>query len=158
MSENTNITVQMIRDIINGKMNTEQTNRKIRELESQYGTDFFLDYEIDKKDKPWDEAYLYELELKSMTGMSSKPFILHLAEVSEYVHAQKSGKSGSESSSSDNKGSKKIIRIIAMIAAFFAVVAIAAAALNNKESKSNSVSVNNAASQTVEEIDPEFLI
>lgn len=77
---------EFIMDIINGKYTFGEVQQKIRSLENQYGTEFFPDYEISKKDKPWDQNYLDELEQKSICGMTSKQFILHLAEVSEYVH------------------------------------------------------------------------
>jgi len=73
-------------DIINGKYTLNDVKKKIQDYESQYGLDFFADYYVEKKDTSWDRAYLKELEIKCMTGMASKQFILHLAEVSEYVH------------------------------------------------------------------------
>lgn len=68
------------------KIYTERCKKKIQDYESQYGLDFFVDYYVEEKDTSWGRAYLNELEIKSMTGMTSKQFILHLAEVSEYVH------------------------------------------------------------------------
>lgn len=83
---NIEIKVQFIMDIIEGKYTLSETKKKMQEYEEKYGSDFFVEYEVEKKGKPWDRNYLEELRLKSMTGMSSKQFILHLAEVSEYVH------------------------------------------------------------------------
>lgn len=121
------ITVKLIRDIINGKMNLTKTEKKIAELEAEYGKDFFEDYDIEKKEKPWDEKYLRELEIKSMAGMNSKQFILHLAEVSEYVHSNKSRK---------RKTSSKRKIILYIIAGIIAIVAVAAGIFAVSKNKS----------------------
>lgn len=83
---NSRIEAEFITDITNGKYTLIEAKKKMQEYEEKYGSDFFVEYEVEKKGKPWDRNYLEELRLKSMTGMSSKQFILHLAEVSEYVH------------------------------------------------------------------------
>lgn len=93
MLESTEIIEQLMSDIINGKMNLQQTKDEIRRLEVKYGHDFFISYDYDEaKPKPWDDEYLKELEIKSIAGMSSKQFILHLAEVSEDIHAKRAKK------------------------------------------------------------------
>jgi len=83
---NAAITSRFIYDIIKGKYSLVEVKQMINLFEKKHGSDFFEDYEVNKKGKPWDMQYLKELETKSVTGMGSKQFILHLAEVSEYVH------------------------------------------------------------------------
>lgn len=106
---NIEIKVQFIMDIIEGKYTLSETKKKMQEYEEKYGSDFFVEYEVEKKGKPWDRNYLEELRLKSMTGMSSKQFILHLAEVSEYVHK--------------NEKQKKIRKKIIITGAIFGIIA-----------------------------------
>ena len=85
---NLDIVAEFVMDIIEGKYTLSEVQARIKTYEEQYGSDFFADYEVNQKEKPWDASYLNELRLKSMTGMTSKQFILHLAEVSEYVHSR----------------------------------------------------------------------
>lgn len=73
-------------DIIEGKYTLKEVQKKIKSFEAEYGNEFFSDYDIKIKEKPWDKEYLDELKIKGMTGMASKQFYLHVAEVSEYVH------------------------------------------------------------------------
>ncbi len=127
---------QMIRDIINGKMNQAQAQNKIQELETQYGTEFFPNYAVEIKDKPWNQEYLNDLELKSMAGMSSKMFILHLAEVSEYVHAQ----------NKKRNTSKKVFGIVAIAAAVLVIAGVIIGISKNKEKPENSASVSDTES------------
>lgn len=143
--DNFKITSQLIRDIINGKLNLEEVQRKIAELEAEYGKDFFVDYDIEKKEKPWDEKYLHDLEIKSMAGMSSKQFILHLAEVSEFVHSSKY-KREKKSSNSPKKSMRKII--IFIIAGVIAVLTVAFFVSKNMNTKS----AHNAAKKSAESV------
>ena len=82
------IKYQFIKKIIDGELTLSEVKSQISDYEQQYGADFFADYDVNKKEQPWDEKYLKELELKSISGLQSKQFILHLAEVSEYVHSK----------------------------------------------------------------------
>lgn len=75
--------------IIDGKVDKSFVRKEIEKLENQYGENAFLPYIVKKKDKPWDEKYLKELEIQGMAGAASKEFILHLAEVSESVYRKK---------------------------------------------------------------------
>lgn len=141
MLESTEIIVQLMREIINGKMNLQQTKDKMLQLETKYGQDFFLDYDYDEaKPKPWDEEYLQELEIKSTAGMSSKQFILHLAEVSEYVHSKKSNKCCPN-------------WIIALLAVVFAFAAIAIIALEIRADRSETVQNKSIHNETVQNED-----
>ena len=113
---NSEIKAEFMIDIIEGKYTLNEAKQKIRAYEEQYGTDFFADYEIEKKDKPWDMEYLKKLKLKGMTGMASKQFFLHLAEVSEYVHAK--------TDTSHSKGDKKKFIIAGIIAGIIIALVI----------------------------------
>lgn len=106
------IKVSLIRDIINGKLSLNETKARIEEYTAKYGKDFFPDYDWPAKDRSeWNKAYLDELELSSISaGLSSPQFILHLAEVSEYVYAQEK--------------QKKLKRIIAAIIAAVIVIGV----------------------------------
>ena len=106
---NSRIEAEFITDITNGKYNLIEAKKKMQECEEKYGSDFFVEYEVEKKGIPWVRNYLEELRLKSMTGMSSKQFILHLAEVSEYVHK--------------NEKQKKIKKIIIITGAICGIIA-----------------------------------
>ena len=78
---------ELFLDIVDGKYTSEAVKQKIRELEEQFGNNYFAHFDINRKNPPWDMKYLEELKKKGMSGMASKKFFLHLAEVSEYVHA-----------------------------------------------------------------------
>ena len=122
MMTNSEIIAQFIMEIINGELSLMDTKKRIQEYESKYGTNFFADYDVEKKEKPWNSDYLNELKFKSMTGMTSKQFILHLAEVSEYVHAQEKSKNNKRKSFIATivdtvKNNKKICIIAAIVAA-----------------------------------------
>lgn len=100
-------------EIINGKFSLNDVIKQIQQYEKEYGANFFADYDVEEKEKPWDEAYLKELRIKCMAGMASKQFILHLAEVSEYVH-----------NNQKNKIRKTRKAIIAAIAAIIVILMI----------------------------------
>lgn len=80
------IKYNFVKEIANGKLSLKDVQQRIQEYEQKYGIDFFDDYDIEKKEKPWNKEYLKELEAKILSGIRSKQFILHLAEVSEYVY------------------------------------------------------------------------
>lgn len=101
-------------DIIEGKYSLAAAKSKMQEFEAKYGRDFFGDYEVEKKNTAWDSDYLNDLKIKCMAGMTSKQFVLHVAEVSEYVNSQKKEK---------NK-LKKYIRVGIAVLAAAAIVAL----------------------------------
>lgn len=118
---NSELTARLIMDIINGKYSANEVDSIIKRYESQ-DTMFFANYEIKKKDKPWDFEYLNELKTAAMTGLASKQFIIHLAEVSEYVHEQERIRKSKE------KGKKCII--IAAIATMVITIIILILCMN----------------------------
>ena len=76
-----------IMEIINGELKYKQVKLIINHIENKYGNDFFANYDVEKRPQTeWNEEYLKELKLKSMNGMTSKQFIYHLSEVSDFVH------------------------------------------------------------------------
>lgn len=81
---------ELIRNIVNGRLDMSEVKSKISDIEFKYGNDVFPPYSFDIQDKPWDGEYLKKLELQSMSGASSKEFILHLAEVSTELHQKAS--------------------------------------------------------------------
>lgn len=94
MADSASAISELMINAANGKLNLQQTKDKMRELEAQYGKDVFLDIDYDKA-KPkseWNEEYLQDLMFTAMAGFYSRQFILHLAEVSEYVHSTGRGK------------------------------------------------------------------
>ncbi len=134
---NSEMKAEFMMDIIDGKYTLNEAKQKIRVYEEKYGTDFFADYDIEKKDKPWDMEYLKELKLKGMTGMSSKQFFLHLAEVSEYVHAN--------ADTSHNKGDKKKFIIAGIIAAIIIALVIVILFLSKSNAAAAAVIANQKA-------------
>ena len=86
-NDNTSIVSTLIMDIINGKLKSDQVHMIVSYLENKYGDDFFADYNVEKlPQEKWNEEYLETLKHKAMTGMTSKQFIYHLSEVSDFVH------------------------------------------------------------------------
>ena len=134
---NSEIKAEFMVDIIDGKYTLNEAKQKIRAYEEQYGTDFFADYEIEKKDKPWDMEYMKELKLKGMTGMASKQFFLHLAEVSEYVHAN--------ADTSHSKGDKKRFIFAGIIAAIIIALVIVILCLSKSHAAAAAVIANQKA-------------
>lgn len=134
---NSEMKAEFMMDIIDGKYTLNEAKQKIRSYEEKYGTDFFADYDIEKKDKPWDMEYLKELKLKGMTGMSSKQFFLYLAEVSEYVHAN--------AGTSHNKGDKKKFIIAGIIAGIIIALVIVILFLSKSQAAAAAVIANQKA-------------
>lgn len=83
-----NKVVALERKILDGEITYDEVKKSLDDLEQQYGKDVFPGFILKKKPKPWSRKYLNELNEKRMAGATSKEFILHLAEVSDYVHKQ----------------------------------------------------------------------
>lgn len=79
----------LVGDIINHNADSVQVKARIDGLKKQYGEDSFSSINFEKKPLPWDEAYLRELREKNVTGACSEEFLLHMAEVSDYLSARK---------------------------------------------------------------------
>ena len=81
--------INMIHDILDGKLSKEQTKVKIDEISKKYGDNNFTHYDLVKKDKPWTRADLDELHKICITGVASKDVYLYMAEISDYLKAKK---------------------------------------------------------------------
>lgn len=75
----------LVNEINKGKVNKQEANQRIKNLKETYGDDVFPSFEFEKKPKPWTKAYFYTLQKKNMTGACSEEFILHMAEVGDYL-------------------------------------------------------------------------
>lgn len=80
---------RLVGDIINHNVDSVQTQARIDEMKQEYGEDSFPSINFEKKSLPWDESYLRELKEKNVTGACSEEFLLHMAEVSDYITAKK---------------------------------------------------------------------
>ena len=79
----------LINGIVSGRINAKEAEQYIDRLKKQYGSDSFPSFNFKKQPKPWNKEYLLELQKKNITGACSEEFILHMAEVSDYVFARK---------------------------------------------------------------------
>ena len=75
--------------IVSGKMTRADVERELCRIELEYGSNAFNYYTVKKKQAPWTQKDLDELEIKSASGAGSKEFYLYMAEVSEYVYKAK---------------------------------------------------------------------
>lgn len=80
---------RLVEDIINHNMDSVQVQTRIDELKKKYGEDSFPSIHFEKKPLPWSKSYLRELREKNVTGACSEEFLLHMAEVSDYLSVKK---------------------------------------------------------------------
>lgn len=123
----------LIKGIIDGEYTLAQVRDRILKIEAEFGEEFFDDDDFPKEEKPWNRETLKKLETASLVGTCSKPFILYLAEVSEYVHNK-------ERNDEDSK--KKIIRLRILVVSVIVVILILVVILCNIQA--------NAAEETLE--------
>lgn len=136
---------ELIRDIIDGKYTLDQVEIIIQELEAEYGEGFFDDYDVPKEEKPWNRETLKKLETDSLVGTCSKPFILHLAEVSEYVHNEER---------KDEYSKKKINRLRIIVIAITVIIVIFAVILCSTQA--NDTEETQELQETVTQIDAQL--
>ena len=79
----------LVGDILKHKADSVEVKSRINELKKKYGEDAFTSINFEKKPQPWDESYLWELREKNVTGACSEEFLLHMAEVSDYLVVRK---------------------------------------------------------------------
>ncbi len=79
----------LIEGISNKKIGKEEAKDEIVHLRQKYGEDYFPPYRFTPAPKPWDEKYFESLKEKNMTGAGSEAFILHMAEVGEYLYKKR---------------------------------------------------------------------
>lgn len=82
----------LVNDITEGKVNRDAVENKIADLKGKYGDDIFPRIQFQKKSKPWDKEYFAKLKKMNITGACSEEFLIHMAEVSEYITSQKKKK------------------------------------------------------------------
>lgn len=75
----------LVNDIATGKTNVKEVRVSIERIKTQFGSDAFPGFSFEKQPKPWNFEYLHELQRKNVTGACSEEFIIHMAEVSDYV-------------------------------------------------------------------------
>ena len=80
---------ELVNDIVAGKTNVKEVKIAINRIKSQFGFDAFPSFSFEKQLKPWDFEYLHELQIKNVTGACSEEFIMHMAEVSDYVFGKR---------------------------------------------------------------------
>ena len=96
----------LVNDIIEGKISRDVAADRIADLKRKDGDDIFPSIHFQKKSKPWDKKYFSKLKQMNITGACSEEFLLHMAEVSEYMMLRK----------------KKIIGVIIIVAIVFVVI------------------------------------
>lgn len=77
---------ELVRRITSGECTQAQAEEELGRIEKKYSSSVFTHYPPERKEKPWDKAYLDELAGLFYCGASSKEFILYMAEVSEEVY------------------------------------------------------------------------
>ncbi|HAY04563.1 MAG TPA: hypothetical protein DCX57_09310 [Lachnospiraceae bacterium] len=82
----------LVGDILSHEVDCVKAKERISELKKKYGQDAFPSIYFKKKNKPWDKAYLRELKEKNTTGACSEEFLVHMAEVSDYLSKKKDRK------------------------------------------------------------------
>ncbi len=79
----------LVNGIASGKIDREGAQKAITELKDRYGEDAFPSYIFEEQSRPWTKEYLDYLRKKNITGACSEEFILHMAEVNDYLKAKK---------------------------------------------------------------------
>ena len=82
----------LVNNIAIGKVGKKETEQIIGDLKKKYGNDIFPSFKFQKQPMPWTKEYLHLLQKKNITGACSEEFILHMAEVSEYIALKKKKK------------------------------------------------------------------
>lgn len=77
--------VEIIDKILTNELKKTEVEVALTELENKFGENAYVDDGFSPKEKPWNKAYYSELERISLTGVSSKKYILHLVEVRDYL-------------------------------------------------------------------------
>lgn len=77
--------VEIIDKILSNELKKAEVEKALAELENEFGENAYVDDGFSPKEKPWNKGYYVELEKVSLTGVSSKKFILHLVEVRDYL-------------------------------------------------------------------------
>lgn len=119
MSRQSIVEIDNVIDLIyTGKINYEQANKMLNDIENKYDRPFFL-AKCKPQPRPWNKKYLNVLKENSKFAYRSKECILHMAEVSDEVHYKQ----------------RQTIKKVSVIAAIIILIGVATAiivALNKK--------------------------
>lgn len=77
--------VEIIDKILANEMKKTEVESALVNLENEFGENAYVDDGFSPKEKPWSKDYYLELKKISLTGVSSKKYILHLVEVRDYL-------------------------------------------------------------------------
>ena len=77
--------VEIIDKILANELKKTEIEVALVNLENKFGENAYVDDSFSPKEKPWNKGYYAELEKISLTGVSSKKYILHLVEVRDYL-------------------------------------------------------------------------
>lgn len=77
--------VEIIDKILANELKKSEVEEALKGLENEFGENAYMDDGFSPKEKPWNKEYYSELEKISLTGVSSKKYILHLVEVRDYL-------------------------------------------------------------------------
>lgn len=77
--------IEIIDKILANEIKKSEVEAALAKLENEFGEEAYIDDAFSPKDKPWNKEYYSELEKISLTGVSSKKYILHLVEVRDYL-------------------------------------------------------------------------
>lgn len=129
----------LINGIVSGQINAKETEQYIDRLKDQYGADSFPSFDFQKRTEPWNREYLRELQKKNVTGACSEEFILHMAEVSEYIFGKR----------------KKsiIVGIVAAIVVLLLIVVLAVVSQKSKQADEQSLGLINESAEEIDEND-----
>ncbi len=127
----------LINGIASGQIKAKAAEQYIDRLKDQYGSDVFPSFDFKKQPKPWNKEYLCELQKKNVTGACSEEFILHMAEVSDYVFGRRK---------------KSIIGAIATTVIIFLLIVVLALASHKSRPKDEQPlgMINDSAEKSVE--------
>lgn len=111
MSKFTDELCELVEKISAGKCAKAKATKVLDAIQANNPGETFAYYPPERKGKPWDIAYLKELEELFYYGASSREFIEYMAEVSDEVYRA--------------KRVKKVLLIVLIIIAAIAAVAVA---------------------------------
>lgn len=80
--------VEIIDRILANEIKKSEVEAALADLEGEFGEEAYADDGFCPKEKPWNKDYYSELEKVSLTGVSSKKYILHLVEVRDYLRVK----------------------------------------------------------------------
>lgn len=89
MSQFTNELCGIAAAIAGGTYTQKDVKRELDKLEHAYPEESYMVYPVTRKEKPWDMAYLKELDELFYSGAASREFLEYMAEVSEEVYRPK---------------------------------------------------------------------